>query len=138
MEKSIRPQPGPQTLLLQNPASIIIYGGSAGGGKSWGLLASALRYKNVQGYGCTIFRRNFNQIFAQGGLWETSEEMYRDIRGAEPKFARGQWWFRNDDGQVVSKVTFAHIERDEDVHKWQGSRRKRSSICCPETDQHAE
>ena len=121
MEKRIMPQPGPQTMLLQNPASIIIFGGSAGGGKSWGLLASALRYKNVRGFGCTIFRRNFNQIFAQGGLWETSEDMYRDVKGSEPKFARGQWWFRDGSGEVVSKVTFAHIERDEDVHKWQGS-----------------
>ena len=121
MQREVRPQPGPQTLLLQSPASIIIYGGSAGGGKSWGLLASALRYKNVPGYGCTIFRRNFNQIFAQGGLWDESEQIYRGIRGAEAKFARGQWWFKGTDGEVLSRVTFAHIERDEDVHKWQGS-----------------
>jgi len=69
----------------------------------------------------TIFRRNFNQIFAQGGLWDESIQIYRGVRGADPKFARGQWWFRDKDGNIVSKVTFAHIERDEDVHKWQGS-----------------
>lgn len=115
------PQPGPQTKFMATPASICIYGGAAGGGKSYGLLLSALRYKNVPGFGCTIFRRNFNQVFAQGGLWDESVNIYMGIRGAEPKFGRGQWWFRNDEGQIVSKVTFAHIERDEDVHKWQGS-----------------
>ena len=47
--------------------------------------------------------------------------MYQGIRGAEPKLARGQWWFRDKEGNVISKVTFAHIERDEEVHKWQGS-----------------
>ena len=85
------------------------------------MLLSALRYKNVPGFGCTIFRKNFNQIFAQGGLWDESVKMYQGIRGAEAKLARGQWWFRDNNGNVVSKVTFAHIERDEEVHKWQGS-----------------
>lgn len=106
---------------MATPANICIYGGAAGGGKSYGLLMSALRYKNVPGFGCTIFRRNFNQIFSQGGLWDESMKIYQGIRGADPKFARGQWWFRNAEGDIVSKVTFAHIERDEDVHKWQGS-----------------
>lgn len=108
-------------MFLATPAQICIYGGAAGGGKSFGLLLSALRYKNVPGFGCTIFRRNFNQIFAQGGLWDESMKIYQGVRGADPKFARGQWWFRDKDGNIVSKVTFAHIERDDDVHKWQGS-----------------
>lgn len=121
MSQILKPQEGPQTQFMATPASICIYGGAAGGGKSYGLLLSPLRYKNVPGFGCTIFRRNFNQIFAQGGLWDESMQIYRGVRGADPKFARGQWWFRDNDGNIVSKVTFAHIERDEDVHKWQGS-----------------
>ena len=121
MSVIIKPQEGPQTLFMSTPASVCIYGGAAGGGKSYGLLLSALRYKNVPGFGCTIFRRNFNQIFAQGGLWDESMQIYRNVRGADPKFARGQWWFRDKEGNIVSKVTFAHIEREEDVHKWQGS-----------------
>ena len=121
MARIVKPQPGPQTAFMATPANVCIYGGAAGGGKSYGLLMSALRYKNVPGFGCTIFRRNFNQIFSQGGLWDESMKIYQGIRGADPKFARGQWWFRNQNGGIVSKVTFAHIERDEDVHKWQGS-----------------
>ena len=121
MARIVKPQPGPQTAFMSTPANVCIYGGAAGGGKSYGLLMSALRYKNVPGFGCTIFRRNFNQIFSQGGLWDESMKIYQGIRGADPKFARGQWWFRNAEGDIVSKVTFAHIERDEDVHKWQGS-----------------
>lgn len=121
MARIVKPQPGPQTTFMATPANVCIYGGAAGGGKSFGLLMSALRYKNVPGFGCTIFRRNFNQIFSQGGLWDESMKIYQGIRGADPKFARGQWWFRNQNGDIVSKVTFAHIERDEDVHKWQGS-----------------
>ena len=121
MGRVISPQPGPQTMMLQSPANIIIYGGAAGGGKSYGLLLSALRHKNVQGFGCTIFRKNFNQIFAQGGLWDESVSIYQGIRGAVPKMARGEWWFTGRDGELVSSVKFAHIERDDDVLKWQGS-----------------
>lgn len=63
----LKPQFGPQEKFLATPADICIYGGAAGGGKTYGLLLSALRYKNVKGFGCTIFRKNYKQIFAQGG-----------------------------------------------------------------------
>lgn len=121
MPTILRPQPGPQEMFMSSPASIVIYGGAAGGGKSYGLLLSALRYKNVPDFGCTIFRRNFNQIFSQGGLWDQSEQIYRGIRGSDPRRSLGQWWFRDKNGNIISSVKFAHIERDEDVHKWQGS-----------------
>ncbi|MCX4355820.1 MAG: phage terminase large subunit [Oscillospiraceae bacterium] len=85
------------------------------------MLLSALRYKNVPGFGCTIFRRNFNQIFSQGGLWDESSSIYENIKGAEPHQNLGVWYFKNDEGKRISSVKFAHIERDEDVHKWQGS-----------------
>ena len=44
----IKPQKGPQYQFL-NPASadIVIYGGAAGGGKTWALLMECLRHRNV-------------------------------------------------------------------------------------------
>ena len=86
---------------------------------------AAARYKNHPGYGATIFRKNFNQIFSQGGLWDESSKMYQGVKGAKPKFSRGEWWFFNKDEKLVSTIRFAHIERDEDLGKWQGSQ-----ICC--------
>lgn len=119
--KILKPQPGPQESFLASPADITIYGGAAGGGKTYGLLMSPLRNKNVEGYGCVIFRKNFNQIFAEGGLWDESSRMYHGIKGASPKLSRNTWQFKNQKGRVISKVSFAHIERDEEVHRWQGS-----------------
>lgn len=106
---------------MSTPAQICIFGGAAGGGKSFGLLLSPLRYKNVKGFGCTIFRRNFNQIFAQGGLWDESQKVYQGIKGASPQMSLGRWKFCDKDGRIVSTVKFAHIEREEDLAKWQGS-----------------
>lgn len=117
----ISPQPGPQTEFMATAADICIYGGAAGGGKSYGLLLSPLRYKNVPGFGCTIFRRNFNQIFSQGGLWDEAQKMYQGIRGAQPKMSRNMWVFKDKKGRLVSKVSFAHIEREDELEKWQGT-----------------
>ena len=47
MPTILKPQPGPQTQFMATPAQICIYGGAAGGGKSYGLLLSALRDKTV-------------------------------------------------------------------------------------------
>lgn len=121
MPRILKPQEGPQTEFMATPAQICVYGGAAGGGKSYGLLLSALRYKNVRGFGCTIFRRNFNQIFAQGGLWDESLKIYQGIRGASPQMSLGRWKFCDKNGRIISTVKFAHIERDEDLAKWQGS-----------------
>ncbi|NIM76818.1 MAG: terminase, partial [Armatimonadetes bacterium] len=40
----IRPQRGPQEAFLATPADIAIYGGAAGGGKTWALLLEPLRH----------------------------------------------------------------------------------------------
>ena len=119
MANSFKPQPGPQEQFTRSPADVTIYGGSAGGGKSFGLLMNAIRFKDVKGFGCTIFRKNFNQIFAQGGLWDDSMNIYAEVPGAVPKWSSGTWLFYDNEGNRVSRVSFAHIERDVDVHKWQ-------------------
>lgn len=116
----IKPQKGPQEKFLSSTADICIYGGAAGGGKSYGLLMTPLRYKNVPGFGCTIFRKHYKQIFAQGGLWDEAGKMYSKIRGAERKMKDTSWYFYND-GEEPSKVSFAHIERDEELDDWHGS-----------------
>jgi len=40
----IRPQPGPQDAFLKSDAGITIFGGAAGGGKSFGLLLAPLQW----------------------------------------------------------------------------------------------
>ena len=68
----LKPQEGPQERFLATSADICIFGGSAGGGKSFGLLLEPLRYMDVEGYKAVVFRRNYTQIMAAGGLWDES------------------------------------------------------------------
>ena len=54
----ISPRPGPQTVFLQTSADICIYGGAAGGGKTFGLMLEALRHvRRVPGFSAVFFRR---------------------------------------------------------------------------------
>lgn len=113
----LKPQKGPQEMFLSTPADICIYGGAAGGGKTFGLLLDPLRYKNVNRYSAVFFRKNNIQIHAEGGLLDESISMYSGISGARLKYSpRPRWYFRNG-----GKIGFAHIERDDDLSKWQGS-----------------
>ena len=113
----LRPQPGPQEMFLATKADMCIYGGAAGGGKTYGLLLDALRHKNRPGFGEVIFRKNSIQIYNEGGLLDESLRMYSGIKGAELKRSpRPQWTFNGK-----GKVSFAHIDGDDDLKKFQGS-----------------
>jgi hypothetical protein len=113
---AIRPQPGPQEVFLSTPADIAIYGGAAGGGKSWALLFEPLRHAtNNQEFGAVIFRRNATQVKNQGGLWDESMKLY-PAAGGQPTVHTLQWSFPGG-----GTVKFAHLEHEHTVLNWQGS-----------------
>lgn len=120
-KRIISPQKGAQERFIGCTAQICIYGGAAGGGKTSGMLIDAVRWKGRVGFGAVFFRRNHNQIFSQGGLWDESVKLYSGICGAYPQLGRSRWVFRDKTGKELSKISFAHIERDDELRKWQGS-----------------
>ncbi len=112
---TIRPQPGPQTAFLRSPADIAIYGGAAGGGKTWALLMEPLRHVHNAGFGAVVFRRTTVQVRNQGGLWDESERLY-PLAGAHGLSSLLTWRF-----PTGASVRFAHLEHDKTVYDWQGS-----------------
>ncbi len=111
----IGPQTGPQTVFLEPPADIAIYGGSAGGGKSYALLLESLRHFQNPRFGAVIFRRNSVQVRNEGGLWQESLTLYGGL-GARPREAQLEWIF-----QSGMRVKFAHLENEKTVYDWQGA-----------------
>lgn len=111
----IRPQPGPQEAFLASSADIVIYGGAAFGGKTFALLLEATRHSENPQFGAVIFRRTTKQVKAEGGLWDTSEELF-PLLGASPNLSSLAWTFPSG-----AKVTFAHMEHEKNKLDWQGS-----------------
>ena len=113
----LRPQAGPQEKFLSTTADIAIYGGAAGGGKTYALLLEPLRHMNVDGYSATIFRRNATQITIDGGLLDESMSIYGFLKNAVFKSSPQPHWIFGG----KARVSFRHIDGDRDLPKWQGS-----------------
>ena len=70
---------------MSSDADIIIYGGAAGGGKTFAILMEPLRHIRNKNFGAVILRKNAVQITVEGGLWDESFEVYGGIKGAVPR-----------------------------------------------------
>ena len=113
----LEPQAGPQTMFMASSADIVIYGGAAGGGKTYALLLEALRHKDVKNFGSVIFRKNHTQITAEGGLWDSSIKIFSQVPDAQQrKSPKLHWRFGSG-----AKLTFAHLDKEEDLQAWQGT-----------------
>ena len=112
---TIRPQPGPQETFLSSSADIAIYGGAAGGGKTWAALFEPLRHVDNSGFEAVIFRRTCPQIKQTGGLWVKSEELY-PLLGAKSNDTALLWTFPGG-----MRVKMAHMQHEKTKLEWQGS-----------------
>lgn len=113
--RELRPQAGPQEAFLSSPADIVIYGGAAGGGKTYALLLEPLRHVKNPGFGGVIFRRTYPEVTNEGGLWDNALEIYMPL-GAQPK--QNDLSFTFPSGATVS---FAHLQHSSDKFKYQGA-----------------
>ena len=121
----IGPQDGPQEDFVASTADIVIYGGQAGGGETFGLLYIPLAYIDVPKFDAIIFRRTTKQVKNPGGLWQKAEELYGLFENAEKRTSELKWrfWGIDDKGKEapLASITFAHMELEQDKENYQGS-----------------
>ena len=110
-----RPQQGPQSAFLSTAADIAIYGGAAGGGKSFGLLLEPLRHVHNPRFAALFVRQTSTQIRAPGGLWDESATIYPYL-GATPREAQLEWVFPSG-----ATIKFAYLQYENDKYNYQGS-----------------
>lgn len=108
----IVPNPGPQTAFLQSGAHEVLYGGAAGGSKTFALLLAAVRRIDQPGYKALLLRREFPQL--RRTLLLKSKALYPKIGGT---------WLAGEKTWVFpsgATVEFGSAPHDEAIEKYQG------------------
>ena len=107
------PNPGPQTDFLAAPEREVLFGGAAGGGKSYSLLADPMRYFSNPAFSGLILRRTNDELRE---LVFKSQELYpKAYPGAKWQEKKSQWTFPSG-----ARLWMTYLERDEDVMRYQG------------------
>jgi predicted phage terminase large subunit-like protein len=114
MIEAIKPHPA-QERFLSTPADIAVFGGAAGGGKTWGLLIEPIRHVHNPNFSAVIFRRTSPQIRNEGGLWDESHRIYPAL-GATSHEVMLEWRFPSG-----ATVRFAHMQHEKNRFDWQGA-----------------
>lgn len=113
--KEIKPQPT-QEVFLSSSADIVIFGGSAGGGKTFALLLEPLRHMNNKDFGAVFFRRESTQISNEGGLWDTAMTIYPELGASMRTHPSPECVFPSG-----ARVSFRHLNQENTVYSYQGS-----------------
>jgi len=107
------PNEGPQTDFLAADEKDVLYGGAAGGGKSFAMLIDPLRYCHKKGHRALILRRSMPELRE---LIDKSRELYpRAFPGTKFREVEKIWNFPSG-----AKVEFGFLEKEADVYRYQG------------------
>ena len=107
------PNEGPQTEFLAASEREVLYGGAAGGGKSYGLLADPMRYFSNPNFNGLILRRTNDEL--RELIWKSQELYPKAFQGARWAEKKSQWTFPSG-----AKLWLTYLERDQDVLRYQG------------------
>jgi hypothetical protein len=104
---------GPQEDFLAASEKDVLYGGAAGGGKSYAMIVDPLRYAHKAAHRALILRRTTGEL---GELIDKTRELYpKAFKGATWKEAKSMWVFPSG-----AQIQFGFLERDSDVYRYQG------------------
>tara|TARA_R100001443_G_scaffold29636_1_gene42871 strand:+ start:1590 stop:3065 length:1476 start_codon:yes stop_codon:yes gene_type:complete len=108
-----KPNEGPQTTFLAASEREVLYGGSAGGGKSYAMLADPLRYMGHPSFSGLLLRHTTEELRE---LIFKSQELYPKIwKGIKWSERKMQWTAPSG-----ARLWMSYLDRDDDVLRYQG------------------
>jgi len=108
-----KPNEGPQTDFLAAPETDVLYGGAAGGGKSFAMIVDPLRYAHISDHRALVLRKTLGELRE---LIDKSRELYpKAFPGSRYKETEKIWIFPSG-----AKLEFGYLEKDADVYRYQG------------------
>ena len=108
-----KPNAGPQTDFLAAGEREVLYGGSAGGGKSYAMLADPLRYMGHPSFSGLLLRHTTEEL--RELVWKSQEiypKIWKGIKWSERKM---QWTAPSG-----ARLWMSYLDRDDDVLRYQG------------------
>lgn len=108
-----QPNDGPQTLFFESNEREVLYGGAAGGGKSYALIVDAVRDAFNKNHRAIIFRRTLDELRELIGK---SKDLYPQMYpGATWNKQESTWSFPSG-----ATIWYTYLESDDDVRRYQG------------------
>ena len=108
-----KPNPGPQTMFLAASEREVLYGGAAGGGKSYAMLADPLHGLNNPNFSGLLVRHTTEELRE---LIQKSQELYpRAIPGIKWSERKSSWISPRG-----GRLWMSYLDKDMDVTRYQG------------------